>query len=132
MLLEPHGRRRAQPFLLSCVHKFARRAEIRALAELDFGKDQILPVFCDDIDLAVARPVVLLDNCEAPGFQGLRSDRLAPRAERWFTFHRTSLKMSADECRTGRIRAAPHSAASCRSPCGRQSRIGDTFRPAPP
>ena len=55
MLLEPHGRRRTQLFLLSCVHKFARRAEIRALAQLDFGKDQILPVFCDQFVVQLIR-----------------------------------------------------------------------------
>ena len=81
MFFEKHRSCGAQTLLLAKVYKLARRAEMRRPAQLDLGKDEILRVLGNDIDLAVAAAVVGRDNMIAPLAKKRCRQRLAPRTE---------------------------------------------------
>ena len=133
MLLQIEGCRGAEPLLLGRGDKFSRCSKTVRSAELYLCKNQIPPIFGNQIDLSepagkpgtddfvVLFPQIICGQGLSPGAQ-----KLSPAGHRIFS------ESSGGEWRRGRTAPEPDSGHGCRSPCESQSRTGDTPGPASP
>jgi len=132
VLLEPKQCGSPKTFLFLPTYKFPRCTKIFTFPELDFHKNQILPVLTDQIDFSMTAAIIAGNDLISFLFQILSRQLLAPRSEQIILRHRTSSKMSCDEPDKGHSPAVLHNAAWFHIPYVPKTRRQDTFHPTLP